>query len=186
MFAYCGNNPVFREDDSGTIWGAILIGATVNLVTSYLAAKMTNQQFTLMDGLVAVAAGGFGAVLPGIGGLISGAYTGYMAYKNGATTKQAVLCSAVAFSCTAFSMGGISDLVEEGAKLTGKLAAKTLVNTTFTTAYNGIAAATYSGIMKKAQNNKTTPSPRSEKTPTQAATVNYNACPWMSPLYTGR
>ena len=84
MFAYCGNNPVFREDDSGTIWGAILIGATVNLVTSYLAAKITNQQFTLVDGLVAVAAGGVGAVLPGVGGFISGAYTAHMAYKNGA------------------------------------------------------------------------------------------------------
>lgn len=186
MFAYCGNNPVFREDNSGTIWGAILIGAGVNLVTSYFAAKMTNQQFTLMDALVAVAAGGFGAVLPGVGGLISGAYTGYMAYKNGATTKQAVLCGAVAFSCTAFSMGGISDLVDEGAKLTGKLAAKTFVNTTFTTAYNGISAATYGGIVKKSQKSKSASSPSSKNVTVQATTANYNAFPWMSSLYTGR
>ena len=186
MFVYCGNNPVFREDDHGTIWATILIGATVNLVTSYLAAKMTNQQFTLVDGLVAVAAGGVGAVLPGVGGLISGAYTGYMAHKNGATTKQAVLCGAVAFSCTAFSMGGISDLVEEGAKLTGKLAAKAFVNTTFTTAYNGISAATYSGVVKNSQKNKPATSPSSKNKTAQTTTVNYNACPWMSPLYTGR
>ena len=187
MFAYCGNNPVFREDNSGRVWGAILIGAGINLVTSYLAAKVTNQQFTLMDGLVAAAAGGVGAILPGVGGLMSGAYTAYMAYENGATVKEAVFCGAISFSCTAFSMGGVSSQITEGFKITGKYITQAFVNTTFSTAYNSISAATYRGVVNKAQKKTTvSPSPGSTNTVMQPRIVSYYTSSWMNPVCMGK
>ena len=42
MFAYCGNNPVSREDDGGEFWNFVigaavggLVGGVVSAVTSY-------------------------------------------------------------------------------------------------------------------------------------------------------
>ena len=36
MFAYCGNNPVFREDDGGEVWN-IVIGAAIGGITSFVS-----------------------------------------------------------------------------------------------------------------------------------------------------
>ena len=76
-----GNNPIARADDGGEFWnvvvGAVIDGA-INLVSSYLTAKVTGSEFTFADGVAAVATGALSGALTGSGlpvstiGLING------------------------------------------------------------------------------------------------------------------
>ena len=43
MFAYCGNNPVSRSDETGDFWN-IIIGAIVGAVTNYVTQVVNNIQ----------------------------------------------------------------------------------------------------------------------------------------------
>lgn len=53
MFAYCMNNPVRMVDDDGELPQVLvgaLIGGSVNVVTTFIAAKVTGQSYSLKDG----------------------------------------------------------------------------------------------------------------------------------------
>ena len=169
MFAYCNNSPINYADPSGTIAVEIIValakqaavGAVINLATSYLAATITGQSFTLRDGCWAAVAGAGSGIHPALGGTIGGIYAAYSSYENGVDTAGIIISGVVSFCCTAFSVGGLSEFVEG--------AAGVFVDATFTFASNLISAATYTGISKNAT--KTTKS------------SNINAIPWSSPNY---
>ena len=85
MFAYCGNNPVVRKDDGGEFWNVVagaVIGAVINTMVSYAAAKMAGEEFSLADAGVAFA---------------SGAITGAVAATGLGAIGQAVVGAAVGF-----------------------------------------------------------------------------------------
>ena len=62
LYVYCGNNPVNQKDSMGyfTIF-MNLVCAAVNIGTSYLAAKITGQEYTWKNALVDGAVGFFGS-----------------------------------------------------------------------------------------------------------------------------
>ena len=71
LFAYCGNNPVGRVDDEGKCWeviaalaGRAAIGAAVNVFTTFVAAKVTGQEYTRMDAAIAAGTGVANAICP--------------------------------------------------------------------------------------------------------------------------
>ena len=85
MFAYCGNNPILREDDGGEFWNVVAgaaIGAVVNTAVSYAAARMAGEDFSLADAGVAFA---------------SGAITGAVAATGLGAIGQAVVGGAIGF-----------------------------------------------------------------------------------------
>ena len=57
MFAYCGNNPVNRDDPSGQLWGVIVIGTLANDVASAVSLWMTGETFTTGDAVGAAIEG---------------------------------------------------------------------------------------------------------------------------------
>ena len=84
MYAYCENNPVNTSDPSGAfgIVLAAIVSATVNVASTYIAAKVTGQEYSVVDGLVAAAVGAVN-VIPGVGPFIAGAISGsYSAYTS--------------------------------------------------------------------------------------------------------
>ena len=85
MFAYCGNNPVTRSDETGEFWNLVIgavVGAVVNAVTTVVSAKMNGEEVDWVDVAIsaavgaasgAVAATGIGALgQAGITAVISG------------------------------------------------------------------------------------------------------------------
>lgn len=104
MFAYCGNNPISREDDGGDFWNMVVgavIGAVVNTVVSYAAATMAGEEFSLADAGVAFA---------------SGAITGAVAATGLGAIGQALVGGAVGFG------GSIVNNVLEGEDISMKSA----------------------------------------------------------------
>ena len=172
MFAYCENNPVMNSDPTGEFGFLVgllvsaVVSAVVNVATTYVAAKVTGQEYTLTDGLVAAAAGVANAI-PVVGkfvaGGISGGYAAYTAYKNGATPGEILLNASVAASATIFSIGNLSNL---GTSSVSAIAVTATADVVFGTGFNCISAATNKAIAQNAAartqatfaNNKTTSS----------------------------
>ena len=150
MFAYCGNNPVFREDTSGTFWLSAIVGAVINVTTTYIAAKVTGQDYTWKDAAVAAVSGAANAIPvvgPFLSGAITGIYTGTMASQNGATLGESILCGAVAALCTTASISNLANWQKPALDLVTTAAADLV----FGMGYNGMAAATYKAVTTNAQ-----------------------------------
>ena len=102
MYAYCGNNPVARKDDSGELWN-IVIGATVGAVVSGLttaidtytsSGKVDWGQVVISavvggvsggvaaTGLGSIAQAGISAGASFVGSLVSDGYDAYKTYKE--------------------------------------------------------------------------------------------------------
>ena len=140
MFAYCSNNPANRYDPTGEISLTLLfVSATINVITSGIAAIATGQKFGIGDAVAAAAIGAINATST-IGkiaaGVISGVRTGVSAHQSGATVGGAILSGTVSALTTTLSIGNLagfagcaSDLVETA-----------IVDLTFGTGYNVISA----------------------------------------------
>ncbi len=154
MFAYCNNNPAVRKDDDGESWLAVVAGAVVNVATTYIAAKITGQEYTWLDAGVAAFSGAVNS-LGGLWTLLSGAstgvYAGYMAYKNGADLGESLLCGGVAAFTTTMSIGNLANF--QGSAL--DLVTNTAVDLVFGTGGNSIAAAAYKVVTNNAQKRNT-------------------------------
>jgi len=153
LFIYCGNNPVSRADHNGQLWGIALgavikaaVSAAVNVATTYIAAKVTGQEYTLADARVAAISGMANTVHPYYGPLISGAitglYTGTMAVRNGASIGGAISSGVVAGICTTASIGNLASISTPDLTL----ATTASVDLVFGTGYNCISAATYKTV----------------------------------------
>ena len=123
MFAYCMNNPVSMADDGGE-WAHIaagaVIGGAINVATSYVAAKVSGQGYSIKDGVIAFGIGAIGSLgLPGkvAAGIISGVTTGVSNYANGASYLEAVITGGISAGVTLFSIGNMAYFVDDGISL---------------------------------------------------------------------
>ena len=69
LFAYCDNNPITRNDPYGyfgMFLTTALVGAGVNIITTFIAAKATCQEYKLIDVVVA-GTSGFVNAIPFVG-----------------------------------------------------------------------------------------------------------------------
>lgn len=118
LFAYCGNNPVSRKDESGELWEIIAIGAVVGAVIGGVSAGMKGGNIgdivlSTMEGAVTggLCAAGNGGIIAGAA--IHGIYIGATSEGN-ETTR--LMKGAAAFVSTLF-WGGFGNFVTKG--LTG-------------------------------------------------------------------
>ena len=147
MFVYCLNNPVSLSDPRGefglgAILGKAVIGAAVNVLTTYIGAKITGQSYSWADAGIAALSGALGTGGTGLkiaAGVVSGIYSGVMAYQNGADPGKAVLSGLVSAWGTTVSVANIAGWT--GTAL--DLGVSTFTDVVFGTASNSIAAATY-------------------------------------------
>ena len=159
VYAYCANNPVNFSDPTGEfVLGVILakaaIGAAVNVLTTYIGAKVTGQSYSWKDAGVAALAGALGTgstVLKVAAGVVSGLYTGVTAYQNGADLEKAALAGAVSAWGTTVSVTNIAGWTGSAIEL----GASTATDVVFGTASNSIAAATYRASIETSTSNNT-------------------------------
>ena len=156
MFAYCANNPVKYLDPSGYGFVAWLanaaVSAAVNVATSFVAAKVTGQEYTWADAGVAALCGVLNSI-PGIGmylnGALSGGYAAYSAYTNGASLGEAAFCGVVSGVC---SIAGLSNLANSQGKAMLSVGVSAMCDLTFGTGNNIISAATSKAVIDNANN----------------------------------
>ena len=152
MFAYCSNNPIMHIDPSGESWVTLgIVGAVVNVAITFFAAKITQQDYTIVDVGVAAASGFANAIPvvgPLVGGIISGTYAGYATYKNGASVGGAIFAGTVTGIATTASIGNLSGAL--GIPLDLPLAA--ITDLVFGTGYNLIAAAVSKAVTSTERN----------------------------------
>lgn len=81
MFLYCENNPVVNKDESGTVYHLVIgaaIGASMNILSSWMFAKSMGDEYTLenvlVDGLSGAASGALAASGFGYRGQMVGAF----------------------------------------------------------------------------------------------------------------
>ena len=154
MFAYCNNNPVNKTDPNGEFaLGAILskaaivvgkaaIGASVNVATTFIAAKVTGQNYSWQDAGVAALSGALGTgstIMKVAAGAVSGIYSGYMAHENAASTTGVIMASVAAAYGTTVSVANIAGW--SGINLS--LGTSVFTDLVFGTAANSISAAVY-------------------------------------------
>ena len=92
LYVYCNGNPVAMLDDEGEFAISLIkaaVGAVVNVATTYIAAKVTGQEYGILDGVFAAASGAVNSIttfketaMHLLSGLISGAYASYVVYKE--------------------------------------------------------------------------------------------------------
>ena len=133
--------------------GKAAIGAAVNVLTTYIGAKVTGQSYSWKDAGVAALAGALGTggtILKVAAGVVSGVYSGVTAYQNGASAGKAVLSGVVSALGTTVSVANIAGWT--GPAL--ELGVSTFTDVVFGTASNSIAAATYRASVETSKSNR--------------------------------
>lgn len=128
------------------------VGAAVNVVTSYIAAKVTGQSYALSDGLVAAASGAacaFGPAGAVIAGLISGGYSAYASYASGSSLTGSLLTGIASGVLTGAGIGNIVGLNQT----ISNLGLQALLDFIFCTGYNSMSAAIYKSVTLDQSNN---------------------------------
>ena len=156
MFAYCENNPVMKQDPTGELGviASCLVGGAVGVVSSYIGAKVTGQDFTLKDaaisfGLGALSYSPLGETLRLVMAAVSFKSTYDSVRESGATTADAIGCGMLA---AGFSYGAPSNLKCLGPINVGT---KAVLDLTFGTAGSSFSNyATKSAKDKGKKNNK--------------------------------
>ena len=113
MYAYCGNNPVNRNDDGGEFWH-IVAGAIIGGVSSFASSIVTGS--SVEDALISAAfgavSGGLCAAFPGasaiIGAGMSAAESVVIDVKNKEDTSTIVVDAVVSATFGAVSSSGDS------------------------------------------------------------------------------
>lgn len=71
MFAYCGNNPITREDDTGDLWQQVALGVgaryAADVLGNYFNGKTGAELFIPTSSLAEYAAAAVTAIIPGKG-----------------------------------------------------------------------------------------------------------------------
>jgi hypothetical protein len=94
MYAYCGNNPVSRSDDSGYIWNYV-IGASVGVIIATVTTAVDAVNATNGDVIAAFTSGKTWAKM-GVSA-ICGAINGAVAASGAHTTLGGIVGSATGF-----------------------------------------------------------------------------------------
>ena len=114
LYVYCGNNPINQKDSMG--YFAIfmnLVCAAANIGTSYLAAKVTGQEYTWKNALVDGAVGFLSAgktVAKVAAAVISVGVDVYSNYKNGNPISESIVSNVAA---GIMSVVGISSIISK-------------------------------------------------------------------------
>ena len=93
---YGFNNPISYSDPTGEFAIGVMlrkafIGATVNVLTTYIGAKVTGQSYSLKDAGFAALSGALGTINSWtkiVAGIVSGGYTGFTAVQNGSSIGE--------------------------------------------------------------------------------------------------
>ena len=163
LYAYCDNNPVVRKDEGGQLWGVALVGALVNLTTSFISAKVTGQEFTATDALVAVGTGALGVLSKTkqiIGMAVRGGYATYTSYKNGASVGEALVNGAMSALSAKVTVNTLAS--QAGVTLSTSVSAAT--DLTFGLGYSCVTGA----VTKSMSNNRQQKKVTSKKQPARA------------------
>ncbi len=155
LYTYCWNNPVSYIDPSGHFGISLaikaLVGAAINVATTYIAAKATGQEYTWVDAVVATgvgAASAFGKTWKILGGVANGIYTACNSLKNGASVGGAILAGVTTGALTTFSASNVSgEFIKKTANVELGLAANAALDLTFGAGNNLISAATYASVI---------------------------------------
>ncbi len=150
LYAYCDNNPVVRIDVGGEFW-TLVIGAAINVATSWLTAAATGEEFGLIDaGLAAIvgATAGVKTIGLALNGIVSGLVSGVSSYRAGATMKAAVITGVVSGISSIASIGNLSKLA---GGTTLKYVGTTFVDTVFGTGYSLTTSAINKSIVSSNQ-----------------------------------
>ena len=147
VYTYCANNPTNFSDPTGefaigVMLGKAFIGATVNVLTTYIGAKVTGQSYSLKDAGFAALTGAFGTGNLGFkiaAAAVSGIYTGVTASQNGASTGGSVIAGLVSAGATILSVSNIAEWM--GGAL--QFGLSTFTDIVFGTSSNSISAAVY-------------------------------------------
>ena len=146
LYTYCDNEPVFRADEDGNLWFlTALVSAVVNVAITFVAAKVTGQEYTLLDAGIAAAAGVLnttGLYGPVLNATLTGSYTAYNAYQNGASIEGALLSGVVSGCAAGVSIANLSGFM--GTPL--DLATSTAADLVFGAGYNTVAASVYASV----------------------------------------
>ena len=151
LYTYCWNNPVSYIDPSGHFGISLaikaLVGAAINVATTYIAAKATGQEYTWVDAVVATgvgAASAFGKTWKILGGVANGIYTACNSLKNGASVGGAILAGVTAGALTTFSTSNVCEFIgKEGIAPVASAA----LDLTFGAGNNLISAAAYASVI---------------------------------------
>lgn len=166
LFAYCGNNPVNNDDQDGEFWNIVvgaLIGGVVNLVSSYVSAKISGDEFTLADGLTSFATGALSGGLSATGiGVATATAINTVAAGVGSVVAdvgsgreidwvKAGISAGSAFLSSKWSGNGIRSMKEPfGQAKAAAKAASSVVKTTARGAARKAAASTAKKLARKA------------------------------------
>jgi RHS repeat-associated protein len=184
LYTYCWNNPVSYIDPSGHFGISLaikaLVGAAINVATTYIAAKATGQEYTWLDAAVAAGVGAVN-VIPGVGnylsGAISGIYAGINSYINGASVGGAILAGATTGALTTFSASNVSgEFIKKTADVELGLAVNAALDLTFGAGNNLISAATYASVIddEKSTAGKSESTSKQEQNPATKDDTNDN------------
>lgn len=96
LFAYCGNNPVVRTDDTGEGWwipACMLVGAVAGAVTKIVSNKISGNKW--YEGVAGAALGGavFGGIIATTGSVVA---AGFASAAVEATTNEVISYTTVA------------------------------------------------------------------------------------------
>ena len=78
LYAYCSNNPVMYTDPTGESLFDGFVGAVVDLTITFIAAKVTGQEYTIVDAGVALVSGAVNSI-DNVGAFLAGAISGIYA-----------------------------------------------------------------------------------------------------------
>ena len=182
LYTYCCNDPVSYIDPSGhfsIMAFAIkaLVGAAINVATTYIAAKATGQEYTWVDAGVAAgvgAVGAFGKVGKIVSGVASGIYAGINSYINGASVGGAILAGATAGVMTTFSASNLCEFIgKEGIAPVASAA----LDLTFGAGNNLVSAAAYASVIdngEKSMAEKSESTSKQEQNPATKEDTNDN------------
>ena len=167
MFAYCGNNPISREDDEGDFWNIIagaVISSAISVATQIVTNVVTGSKWSSGIGLAAISgavSGGLAASgVPLVGqvvgnAIISGVSEGinqYKAYKNDPSSFS--LGNAALSIGTATVLGGVAGAIGgKGARAPGssyKWALDNLGDVTRQVASRSYSASSHAKLLSRA------------------------------------
>ena len=134
LYVYGINNPILYQDLSGdfaitaAIVGKMVLGATINLTTSYISAKVTGQNFTVTDALSSILSGAIGGINVFAGAAVSFLVSGCVELVEGASPLEAGVVALSSGLSTAVSVSGLAQISG-----VNNLLATSLVDLTFGT-----------------------------------------------------